>query len=249
MGRENTAKAMYNHGFKQVQLTNYLCNNLSQFNLKPTTKLVLLYLSSCFNPKHADVFPKQKTIADKMGISERSVISAIQELHKEGLIISERKYSNRYTFTSKILSQVSENEIFTQPEEIAEDKCKNFTSQPENSAPLYKEQTIEQEKEQLDKRLGGNVYSMEEFHVLRKYAIAHNARTIVGYIAFLHYNNSTKSVLKKHREQAFITKRAQANIAETQQLIVQSEQDSKTAESYENNSAWLEFGRKIGKRK
>lgn len=248
MGRENTAKAMSLHGFKQVQLTNYLCNNLSQFNLKPTTKLVLLYLSSCFNPKHADVFPKQKTIADRMGISERSVISAIQELHKEGLIISERKYQNRYTFTSRILSQASENENISQAEKVADEKCKSFTPQPENSAPVYIEQTIEQEKEQLDKRLGGNVYSMEEFHILRKYAIDHNARTVVGYIAFLHYNNSAKSVLKKHHQQAFINKRAKTNIAETKQLIAEQQKLSKTAVLPCESEAWNNLRAKFSRK-
>lgn len=220
---ENTAKAMPQHGFKQVELTNYLCNNLSQFNLKPTTKLVLLYLSSCFNPKHADVFPKQKTIADRMGISERSVISAIKELHREGLLISERKYSNRYTFTSRILAQVSQNE------KIADDKCKSFIPQPENSAPACNEQTIEQVEEQPNKKLGGNVYSTEEYCVLKDYAIKHNARNVSAYIAKLKANGSAKSILKEYRKKAFISCRAQQNILEVQQYCAEQQRLSTTA--------------------
>ena len=100
----NTAQKHVRKALRQIDIVNYLLNNLSQFNLKPTTKLVLLYLAGCYNPKHADVFPKQKTIALKMGISEASVIRSIAELHKEGLIISERKYTNRYKFTSRILN-------------------------------------------------------------------------------------------------------------------------------------------------
>lgn len=267
MKKENTAKKHAVHGFKQVQLTNYLCNNLSQFNLKPTTKLVLLYLSSCFNPKHADVFPKQKTIADRMGISERSVISAIRELHKEGLIISERKCSNRYTFTSKVLSQVPENNNLTRDEKgvnggisfnvnkfpldekTADTISKSFTSKPENSSSTCIEQTIEQEKEQLDKRLGGNVYTMEEFSVLRDYAKAHNANTVVGYVSFLHYNNSTKSILEKHRKKAFINKRAQQNIIETKQHIEELQGLRDTAVKPFENTAWKELGEKLTQKK
>lgn len=230
--RANSLDGMYNHGFKQVQLTNYLCNNLSQFNLKPTTKLVLLYLSSCFNPKHADVFPKQKTIADRMGISERSVISAIQELHREGLIISERKYTNRYTFTSRMLAQIPQNE------KIADDKRKSFTQQTEDFAPAYKEQTIEQVEEQPDKRLGGNVYSTEEYCILKDYAIKHNARNISAYIAKLKANGSDKSILKEYRKQAFISCRAQQNIIETQQYCAEQRKLSTTAVMPFECEAW-----------
>ena len=89
----------------QFDLTNDILNNLSQFNITPTAKLVLLYLTTCYNPKHKEVFPKQKTIAEKLGVSEVSVTRAICELHKEGLVLSERKISNKYVFTSKIVSE------------------------------------------------------------------------------------------------------------------------------------------------
>ena len=103
----NTVKKHAGHAIKQVEILNFLLNNLQQFNLKPTTKLVLLYLAGCYNPKHADVFPKQKTIALQMGISEASVIRAISELHTAGLIISERKYTNRYISTRRIYSYIN----------------------------------------------------------------------------------------------------------------------------------------------
>lgn len=103
-------KTMSGHGFSQFELTKDLLNNLQQFNITPVAKLVLLYLSSCYNPKKADMFPKQKTIADKIGVSEVSVTRAISELHKEGLIVSERKYTNRYKFTSRISSERAQNE-------------------------------------------------------------------------------------------------------------------------------------------
>lgn len=100
---QNAVKKQVNSGVSQFELTQKLLQNLYKFKLTPTAKMVLMYLSSCYNPKHAEMFPKQRTIADKLGISEASVIRAICELHKEGLIISERKYTNRYKYTSKFL--------------------------------------------------------------------------------------------------------------------------------------------------
>ena len=86
-----TAKKHDQHGFSQFRLTNKTVNNLSQFDLTPTAKLVLVYLTTCYNPKKADMFPKQKTIAMKLGISERSIVRAISELIKAGLIVVECK--------------------------------------------------------------------------------------------------------------------------------------------------------------
>lgn len=103
------AKKAVSQGVTSFELTKGLLNNLSQFEITPTAKLVLLYLASCYNPNKADMFPKQKTIADKIGVSERSVVRAIQELFKAGLIIIECKYTNRYKFTSKIVPEPSGN--------------------------------------------------------------------------------------------------------------------------------------------
>ena len=105
----NTVKKHDKQGFTQFDLTKHLLNNLQQFKITPTAKLVLLELSACYNPKKPDMFPKQKTIALKLGISERSVNRAIQELFKAGLILIECKYTNRYKFTSKIVSECKQD--------------------------------------------------------------------------------------------------------------------------------------------
>ena len=62
------AKKHANHAFTSFDLTKNLLNKLQQFEITPTAKLVLLYLASCYNPAKADMFPKQKTIADKIGV-------------------------------------------------------------------------------------------------------------------------------------------------------------------------------------
>ena len=109
MERIKNEVTIENLGITQFKLTTDIIKNLSQFEITPTAKLVLLYLSSCYNPQKAEMFPKQKTIAKKIGVSERSVVRAIQELFREGLIIFECKYTNRYKFTSKLMSQPSQN--------------------------------------------------------------------------------------------------------------------------------------------
>ena len=96
------AKTQHAHAFSQFELTKNVLNNLSQFDITPTAKLVLLYLTGCYNPDNADVFPKQSTIATSLGVSERSVVRAVQELCACGLVIIECKNSNRYKFTSSV---------------------------------------------------------------------------------------------------------------------------------------------------
>lgn len=140
---QNTVKSMPNTGFTQFELTQKLLQNLNNFKLTPTAKLVLMYLSSCYNPKHGEMFPKQKTIADKIGISEASVIRAISELHKEGLIFSERKYTNRYVFTSKFLTSLG---ILNNKMQVK--NSQNESKETCNLQPLLIEQRREQNKKQ-----------------------------------------------------------------------------------------------------
>lgn len=124
------------HGFSSFELTKHLLNNLQQFKITQTAKLVLLYLADCYNPKKADMFPKQKTIAEKLGVSEISVTRAISELHKEGLIISERKYTNRYNFTSRILPE----RAIVKQNKMIEKKYQNDNKEPIKMIAHDKEQ-------------------------------------------------------------------------------------------------------------
>lgn len=240
----NTAQKHATHAIRQVELLNYLLNNLSQFNLKPTTKLVLLYLAGCYNPKHADVFPKQKTIALQMGISERSVISAIQELHKEGLVISERKYTNRYKFTSRILNLGGLVEDFSEPEEIAEKNSKICSKENENSAPPYIEQEKEQKKEQTENR-GVIVYSFQSNDsILEEYAIKHGARNIKAYVNTLKSSGSAAKIISDHKKQKKVTQMALASIQETQELIKNYNEMSLDSNAPCTSTAWKKFSEK-----
>lgn len=188
---QKSMKTMSGHGFTQFELTQKLLQNLNNFKLTPTAKLVLMYLSSCYNPKHGEMFPKQKTIADKLGVSEASVIRAISELHKEGLVISERKYTNRYKYTSKFLSSLG--------------ILDNNNMQVENSQNEIKEtckmtgHDIEQTKEQINEPT-----NVDDFKILKEYAVKHSAKNVNAYINFLKKSGSDKQIITDY-------KRARAN--------------------------------------
>lgn len=246
MRRENTAEKHAAHGVSQIQLTNFLLNNLSQFNLKPTTKLVLLYLSGCYNPKHADVFPKQKTIALQMGISEASVIRAIQELHKEGLIISERKYTNRYKFTSRILNLGGMVEDFSEANKMQVENSQNERLETCNLQPPCIEQKEEQKKEQTGNIKGGNVYlfQSEEDRILEDYAIKHGARNVKAYISTLKSSGSAKKIIREYKNKKWVTQRAKNDILETQELLKQYN-EVHDGSPYECNG-WERVGKLMG---
>lgn len=257
MRRVNTAEKHAVHGVSQIELTNFLLNNLSQFNLKPTTKLVLLYLSGCYNPKHADVFPKQKTIALQMGISEASVIRAIQELHKEGLIISERKYTNRYKFTSRILNLGAVVESFSEPNKMQVENSQNERLETCNLQPPCIEQKEEQKIEQTvckksssveEKNRGGNVYlfQSEEDRILEEYAIKHGAINVKAYINTLKSSGSAKKIIREYKKKKWCAHRAAYEIQQTQTLINEQAELKKTRQDFCNSEAMLNFARKHG---
>ena len=217
----NTQKSMQGMGFKpikQVELTNYLLNNLQHFDLKPTTKLVLLYLSGCYNPKKADVFPKQKTIADKMGISEASVIRAIAELHKEGLIISERKYSNRYKFTSKLVAECPNINFFEPDKKQVETLQKDIKETCKMQAPIH-EQIKEQIKEQSEEKNRSTKISISDFEKLKQYATSKGAVNPIAYANTIIKNGNAEELLKQIEEPEKIKQNAEKRIEETRSFI------------------------------
>lgn len=231
MERKNTTKTMSWHGFTQFDLSKKILNNLSQFNLKPTTKLVLLYLCDCYNPKHGEMFPKQSTIAAKLGVSEVSVTRAIQELHKEGLVISERKYINRYRFTSKIGF-------------LHVEKCHNNmieeTNQKDTKQSIKKTSHVIEQKKELNKPT-----NVEDYKILRDYAISKGAKNINAYVLVLQKNGSAEQIIKQHKTKLFISKRAQNEINSTKKQIEELKALNKTAITPFESVAMQEVKRKF----
>lgn len=204
---QQTVKKHVGHAISGFELSKKVLNNLSQFNLKPIAKLVLLYLCDCYNPKHGEMFPKQSTIAQKLGVSEVSVIRAIQELHKEGLLVSERKYINRYRFTSKIVEEQSENEY-------KEMRVKTY--QNENQSIKMIAHKHEQKREQ------NNLTKVEDFKILKEYAESKGAKNVKAYIEALKCNRSAEQIIKAFKEKEAANKYFKRQIKETEERNAQN---------------------------
>lgn len=179
----------------QFDLTNETLNNLSQYDITPTAKLVLLYLTTCYNPNHADVFPKQKTIANRIGVSERSVVRAIQELFKAGLILIECKYTNRYILMPNMTSQLSQNDKLSQTE------CQNDTFTPDNLSLTCNEQIKETKKEQTQKS-GENVYKGDDA-ILYEYAKTRAKYSVDAFIQKIKQNGGADKIIRDYKKKPY----------------------------------------------
>ena len=220
----------------QFELTTDIITKLNTFKLTPTAKLVLLYLTTCYNPKHKEVFPKQKTIAEKLGVSEISVTRAISELHKEGLIISERKISNKYAFTSRIVSEP--------PNKMKNIKHQNDSEKNNNLILSHdNEQTIKQNKQQTV--AGGNVYSGDDA-ILYEYAKTKATKSVDAYIRKLKESGSAKKIIgdykKKHQSYPY-------TFRNTELLREKRQIEKQESTSFETSEVWINFGLKHGIKK
>lgn len=82
----------------QFELSKQLIQSkfFSKVKLSPSARLVLIVLCS----HYPNIYPSIKTIQEEAGInSKQSVITALKELSKHGLILYETKKSNNYQFT------------------------------------------------------------------------------------------------------------------------------------------------------
>jgi len=131
------------------------------------------------------MFPKQKTIAEKLGVSEASVIRAVCELHKEGLIISERKYTNRYKYTSKFLTSLG----------ISDNNMQVVNSQNEIKETCKMQPTLIEQKNETNKPT-----NVDDYKILKDYAVKHNAKNINAYINTLKKSGSDKQIIKDYKQ-------------------------------------------------
>lgn len=187
---QNAAKSRPQKGITQFELVNYLLRNLYKWDLKPIEQLVLLQLAYHYNPKNKFMFPKQKTIAHKINVSERSVIRAIQSLVKVGLILVECNLSNKYAFASKLTAELSENEKIFEPDIVSSDNDKISSTTDKMSYPL-----IEQTKEPINEPT-----SVDDYKILKDYAVKHNAKNINAYINSLKKSGSDKQIIKDYKQ-------------------------------------------------
>lgn len=212
-GFMNTAKKQTAHAFSQFTLTNKLLQNLYKYQLTPIAKLVLLELSTCYNPKHGDMFPKQKTLANRIGVSERSVVRAVSELVKEGLVLIECKYTNHYKFSSRIISECAES--------LSED-LRQYNRQKEDNLSAHEEPTTDTINEPLE--------SNDE-KILIDYAKAHGAKNVRAYVAKLKLNGSAEKIICEQKKATKVTQNALRAYEETQELLKSYKENSKKAVS------------------
>lgn len=183
---QQLAKKHATHAITGFELTKKALYISSQYGIKGVTLNVLLYLTTCYNNKNKYVYPKQKTIAQMISASERSVVRAIQELVKAGLIIVECKYSNRYVFTSKLTGECPQYEKNFTPENMSEDLCKNFTSKDDKMSPHDNKQIIETNKPT----------KVEDYKILKAYAQKYAKYDIHAYINKLIKDGSAQKIIR-----------------------------------------------------
>jgi DNA-binding transcriptional regulator YhcF (GntR family) len=102
--------------FSQIELTNKLIENLSNFSmLKKSSQAVLIRLTRYYNAKKeaegkSSIYPSEKTLANNCNVSERTVKRAIKELKDNNLILvikSNKRYSvNHYKLTNIFFEMV-----------------------------------------------------------------------------------------------------------------------------------------------
>lgn len=178
---QKSPKSMTGHAFTQFDLTKSLLQNLNKFEISPIAKLVLLELSTCYNPKRKHIFPKQKTLALKIGCSERSIVRAIQELFKAGLILVECKTTNRYVFSQLCLSSLGISAKNFGLDNLSDDDD-NISLAPDNlSVPSIHEQTKEgttQQEAVAINPIFSNDFSPKQAQNVREKAVAKNSNLL-----------------------------------------------------------------------
>ncbi len=247
----NTVKKHVGHGITQFGVTKEVVNNLQQFKISPVAKLVLIYLTTCFNPTKPFMFPKQKTMAAILGVSERSIVRAISELVKAGVILVEVSFTNRYRFTSKIVQNCPQidsivavqeitppNEVTNCPpknekifssEKLSDNKRQNSANGVTNCPPSCHEQRKEHEVEQSKRVKEINSISetikIDEYKLLKKYAMSKGAKNVQKYVNALIINGSAKEIIKAHKEKLAIEEYHRREIQRTQELIAKQRED------------------------
>lgn len=200
--RENVVKKHARHDFSQFELSKNVLNNLKQWGLKNTTKLVLLVLVDCYNPDNgAVIFPSLERIADIADISLTSTKEAINELIKKGLIIKSKRNNIRGNFNKYLLTLKVQNSTSEQPEN------ENF-KQSENDHFMIRTKKNEQKKEQTT--------NVEDFKILKSYAESKGAKNVTSYIAALKRNGSAEKIVKDFKTKEAADKFYAQQIKETE---------------------------------
>lgn len=193
----------------QFELTKKIVTNLKQFELTPATKLVLVLLTTFYNPDNgAVIFPSMPYIADTLGIGLTATKQAIKDLINLGLIIKAKRGNvsgnhNKYLLTNKIQNPTfkqSENELFKRSE-----------------SDLFYIRT--NNKEQIKEQTEIDNISIDDFSKLKQYAASKGAVNTTAYAKAIIKNGSSSGILENIKQAENARLYSQRRIEETRQLI------------------------------
>lgn len=208
---QNAVKSMPIKGVSQYEITSSLLRNLYKYDLTPVTKLVLLELTTHLNENKngAVVFPSISYIAEVLGIGLTATKKAINDLIKQGLIIKSKRSKikgnyNMYALTPKVQNLTSER---------SENKCFKKSDN---------DHFLKQQKKETNKPT-----KVDDFKILKDYAIRHNAKNINAYINTLKKSESDKQIIKDYKQ-------AKANNKAMLEAAKQNQKDLKFA----RQNAW-----------
>lgn len=207
------SKTMSAHGFTQFELTTNIVKNLKQFNITPVTKLVLTFLTTCYNEEQngAVVFPSMPYIADNLGIGLTQTKQAIKDLINEGLIIKSKRDKingnyNKYLLTLKVqnsTSERSENEFSKQSDsDLSMIRTNNMNKEKTNVVCL------KTQKEEIQDR-----------EILIQYAKEKRANNIEAYVNSLIISGASANIIQQYKEKEKISKYWNNQAQKTSELV------------------------------
>lgn len=213
------------HGISQFELTKKTIYNLQQFDLTPAAKLVLVLLTTHYNENKngAVVFPSTPFIAETLGLGLTSVKQAINDLIKEGLIIKSKRDKIRGNYNKYLLTLKVQNTTSEQPENECFKKSECDRSMRTNKHEEIKEQTYDFSTQNEVKNV-----SMEDFKILKDYAVKHNAKNISAYVNWLIREGKAEDIIEAEKR---ILRNAKAMIRLGEESIKAAEEAAKNADT------------------
>jgi hypothetical protein len=85
----------------------YTSGFLSNVDLTPAAKLVLIALANHYNPDKKDMFPSQEFISNQLGVSLKTVQRAVLELKNSSIVVYDTRRVNHYSFTGIFFEMVN----------------------------------------------------------------------------------------------------------------------------------------------
>ena len=206
------AKSMLDMGFQpltQFELTKNIVTNLKHFDLTPSAKLVLILLTTHYNPANgAVVFPSMPFISETLGLGLTAVKQAINDLIKSGLIIKAKRDKvsgnhNKYLLTLKVRNTTydrSENEL---------------SKQSENDRFIITNK--ETKKEQTEKVK--TVINVDNFEKLKDFAAQKGVKYPAAYARKIIESGNADKVLNEINAAQIANENAKKRAAETSALL------------------------------